>query len=630
MSASSRRRVLLVGWDGADWNLAGPLLDAGLLPSLASLIERGVIADLSTPEPLVCSMLWTSLVTGRRAYDHGILGDLEPDEGGRVHLARSTSRRTKALWNLFSHSGLRSLVVGWPASHPAEPIEGVYVSDRFHRNLGSPTPAGTVHPRDFEGPLSDVRLRPDEITEAHIAPFVPGLRDLAAGPAGNDERLLSIAKTLAEAATVHAAVTWLIANEPWDFCAVRYEAIAALSRGFLRFTTPDGNNREDERLAYKDVVDGAYRFHDMMLGRLLELAGADTVVVMVSDHGMGLTPMPAVAHRARGLLIAAGPGIREDERIYGSSLLDVAPTILALEGIPLGEDLDGRPLLEILSDPPPVTDSPSWKEKPGAFGLPSERLESFDDLRLDETDQDVGAALVLRYNLARALLGAERARDADTVLDGLRKDLPDDEHLAILHAHALYATGELDRCRDVLSGFEQSTEPPPMADVLLGFLAFLEGRTEETLERLARAEESGVRLPRLHHEIGSAYLQMQQWEKAVRAYRRALEIDGGEARTRDGLASALLELDRPEEAAKEALHAIWLAHDLAPAHFHLGAALARIGERARAIEAFETCLSLDEKAAGAHLWLARLYESGAMDLEKALAHRAKAREILEP
>jgi tetratricopeptide (TPR) repeat protein len=121
---------------------------------------------------------------------------------------------------------------------------------------------------------------------------------------------------------------------------------------------------------------------------------------------------------------------------------------------------------------------------------------------------------------------------------------------------------------------------------------------------------------------------MGLWEKAAEAYRRALEIDGGDARTRDGLAAALLELDRPREAAEEALHAVWLSHDLASAHFHLGAALAGMGEQRRAIEAFETCLSLDERARGAHLWLARLYETGALDLVKALEHRARAQEIL--
>ena len=42
----------------------------------------------------------------------------------------------------------------------------------------------------------------------------------------------------------------------------------------------------------------------------------------------------------------AGPGIQRDERIYGASLIDIAPTVLTLFGLPIGEDMDGRPLLE--------------------------------------------------------------------------------------------------------------------------------------------------------------------------------------------------------------------------------------------------------------------------------------------
>jgi predicted AlkP superfamily phosphohydrolase/phosphomutase/Flp pilus assembly protein TadD len=627
---SSRRRVLLVGWDGADWRFIAPLLEAGHLPSLERLIEGGVLSDLTTLEPLVCPMLWTSVVTGHRADRHGVLGYVEPDDSGTLHLARSTSRRTKALWNILTHAGIRSLVIGWPASHPAEPIEGVSVSDRFAKNLAAPLPSGTIHPGRLEAPLSEFRLRPDEITAAHLAPFVPRLRDLRAE---NDDRLASLAVALAECATVHAAATWLVENEPWDFCAVRYEALAAISRRFAEFREGDGEAiREDERAAFRDVVDGAYRFHDMMLGRLLELAGSEVTVVLVSDHGITSPASPDGGHRARGLLVAAGPGLRRDERIYGGSLLDVAPTILALFGVAIGEDLEGKVLEAAWAGAVPGESVPSWEPLTGNFGLPGDRCASFEDIAVpaDSTPTpSLDAAAARRYNLARALLGADRPDAACAILEELTKSLPGEAHLALLHAHALYALGEYERCREVLRAFDTGADPDPMCDVLMGFLAFREGRSAETAERLARAERAGRRLPRLHREIGNAYLQMGRSEDAARAFRSALAMDGDEARARDGLATALLELNRPREAADEALHAVWLQHDLAPAHFHLGAALARIGERARAMEAFETCLALDDRAAGAHLWLARLYEGGALDLEKALAHRRSAAEILE-
>jgi predicted AlkP superfamily phosphohydrolase/phosphomutase/tetratricopeptide (TPR) repeat protein len=629
VSTGSRPRVLLVGWDGADWRFIAPLLEAGRLPSLEGLIDRGVLADLTTLEPLVCPMLWTSVVTGRRADSHGILGDLEPDDSGRLHLARSTSRRTKALWNLLTHAGLRSLVVGWPASHPAEPIEGVSVSDRFQRNLASPPPAGAIHPVRLEEPLSRLRLRPGEITAAHLAPFVPRLRDLESG---NEDALKWIASALAEAATVHAAATWLVENEPWDFCAVRYEALASISRRFAGFREGETGAavREDHRLAFGDVVDGAYRFHDMMLGRLLELAGPDVTVLLVSDHGISASPALEEAHRARGLLVAEGPALLRDERIYGASLLDVAPTILALFGIAVGRDMEGKVLEAAWSRPVAIERVPSWEEVPGTFGLPGDRSAPFEDVPVPDAKGSLDAAQTLRYNLARALLGADRPRASCSILEELENALEGDSHLALLHAHALYALGEYDRCREVLRPFDDPPDRDPMCDVLMGFLAFRAGLRDETLERLRRAECFGRRFPRLHREIGNAYLQMGRWEDALRAFRDALALDGEQAGARNGLAAALLELNRPEEAADEALHAVWLQHDLAPAHFHLGAALARIGERARAMEAFETCLSLDDRAAGAHLWLARLHECfEAPNLEKALAHRRSAQEILE-
>ena len=109
-----KRRILLVGWDAADWQVIDPLLDAGKMPNLARLVERGAIADLATLHPPYSPILWTSIATGKRPTKHGITGFIEPTRDARaVRPVSSLSRRCKALWNILGQNGLRSVVVGW-------------------------------------------------------------------------------------------------------------------------------------------------------------------------------------------------------------------------------------------------------------------------------------------------------------------------------------------------------------------------------------------------------------------------------------------------------------------------------------------------------------------------------------
>ena len=67
----------------------------------------------------------------------------------------------------------------------------------------------------------------------------------------------------------------------------------------------------------------------------------------------------------------AGTGIKQDERIYGASLIDIAPTVLSIFGLPIGEDMDGRPLLEAFEIPPEVKTIESWEKVPGKSGMHS-------------------------------------------------------------------------------------------------------------------------------------------------------------------------------------------------------------------------------------------------------------------
>ena len=131
-SAPLASRVLLIGWDAADWKVISPLMDAGQMPALSRFVEGGVMGNISTLRPALSPILWNSIATGKRPDKHGILGFIEPSpDGNGVRPVSSTSRKTKALWNIVTQAGRKAHVVGWYASHPAEPINGVCVSNQF-------------------------------------------------------------------------------------------------------------------------------------------------------------------------------------------------------------------------------------------------------------------------------------------------------------------------------------------------------------------------------------------------------------------------------------------------------------------------------------------------------------------
>ena len=53
-------------------------------------------------------------------------------------------------------------------------------------------------------------------------------------------------------------------------------------------------------------------------------------------------------HRMEGLIILWGPPIRRGMEIAGARIIDVAPTILHLLGVPIPDDMDGKSLEEAL------------------------------------------------------------------------------------------------------------------------------------------------------------------------------------------------------------------------------------------------------------------------------------------
>ena len=249
---------------------------------------------------------------------------------------------------------------------------------------------------------------------------------------------IGVAKILAETASVQAAADYLIDREPWDFMAVYFDGIDHFGHGFMKYHPPrqDWIPERDFEL-YSNVIDMGYKFHDLMLGQMLsKIDLAETIVVMCSDHGFHpdhLRPRaipkepagPAAEHREHGMFLIAGPGIRKDHLVHGATLLDVTPTILAVYGLPIGEDMDGEPLLDCFETEPELQWIESWDAVEGEAGLhpegkemptadSAETMQQLVDLGyIDKPDVDLSVAQKqtqreLDYNLAESLMHAGR------------------------------------------------------------------------------------------------------------------------------------------------------------------------------------------------------------------------------
>jgi hypothetical protein len=402
MTDRRARSVILVAWDCADREILTPLLDAGRLPCLERLVDGGVMGRLECGPPLLSPLVPTTLATGVRADRHGILADEEPDpQTGGLRPVGSRSRRAPALWDRLDRRGLSAHVVGWPATDADEAIRGVVVAPRFARAEAPrdrpwPLPPVSVRPERVEEALALLRLHPGEVPTELLLAFVPGAARI---DQSEDSRLADLAELLAEAVSLHAAATWVLEAEPCDFLAVHYPAIGRASRRFMAYHPPrrKGTSEADFAL-YRDVVAGVYELHDRMLGRLVDLAGPEATVLLVSGFGYhagderprgpdGYMAGPAAAwHRSPGVFVAAGPSLRRDELIHGARVPDVAPTVLALFGLPLPAGLQGRPLIEAFTDCLVPTKDPAE----GPWGGEAHRAAAHKD---DEGGEEVQRAL---------------------------------------------------------------------------------------------------------------------------------------------------------------------------------------------------------------------------------------------
>jgi Flp pilus assembly protein TadD len=574
-------RVLLVGIDGADWEILDPLLEKGELPNLARLIERGVSGPLRSIEPLISPPIWTSIATGVKPERHGItwfLSDTE-DPARRVPVT-STLRRVKALWNVLSEAGRRVGVVGWWATYPAERVRGFVVSDfvGFHGfgNTGRTVQSeiGKAYPPTLLDAIRALLADPQSLSYETARRFLDldeaEFEEARRGEGRWGQAVRLFCTYLATAGSYVRIAQAASAKARPEVLLVYFELPDAASHLFARYASPRMPGISEEGHArFARVVEETYRYQDELLGRLLSLGDRRTAVFVVSDHGFRWRERRPeegeqvrigeahLWHEEEGILVAAGAGIRRGERIAKASVLDVLPTLLRYLGLPIARDMDGTALVDLFepawldANPPSVIDTYEAAEEDAAR---RPRRLSGDAVEFGEEQEERLAALgylsrkggssEVLANRVRLLLRDGKLEAVEEEVRELIRRSPADVSLRILLADVYRRTYRTLLARREYEAALSSAPSDPVALCGLGEVVLEEGDLQAA----------------------------EAW------FRIAIDATGGFERSHVGLGHVLNLQGRPIEAKEEFLRALELAPRSYQALFDLGVLAHRAGE----------------------------------------------------
>ncbi|MFG0316593.1 MAG: alkaline phosphatase family protein [Planctomycetota bacterium JB042] len=421
--AAPHHPVVLIGVDGMAWEVAKPLLVQGKLPHLEALVRRGAAGFLYTLKPALSPVVWTTVATGTTPDRHGIVNFLDPRSQQPF---TANARRGRALWDVATEYGLKSLCVGWWVSYPAAEVDGWMVAPysaagqndkNWKGNLSADLPDQTW-PRDLIDeiwPIAAGVSAPERFKEidarylgdvdaSKLDDLERRLDDQTRWSVAADESFAAVATALLERPDVEPDLTMVYLGGP-----------DVASHRFWRYAYPYLYDYDVPAGGVAELAGRIERFYveaDRMIGEIVAAAPDDANVIVCSDHGFHAVstrrpnPNGFSAHHLDGppgVIVMAGPDVKavgadellsDDRNVRPRNLgqvLEIAPVIHHLLGIPLARDLkvpDGGALMKnTVSDalkaarpPVPAVDShdDGFRAPSAPLGVDEEKVRDFE------------------------------------------------------------------------------------------------------------------------------------------------------------------------------------------------------------------------------------------------------------
>lgn len=303
-------RVLVLGLDGADWNVLGPLVEAGRLPHLAAWRREGRASALPSVTPPMSFPAWSSFATGLAPGEHGLFDFTQKLDGAyRIRFVNAADRAGEPFWMRATRAGRRVLCLGVPATYPPDPVNGLLVP-------GFDAPVSTASATAF---ASDPALY-ERIAARAGAWMTADLDESAHGGDWHEravERLLSRVDGKLAFAREALRVLCDTGGAP-DLAIVVFSESDTVAHHYWRDHDAGSPRHDPNASAVRRGALGAVAERlDAAVGALRADFGDDAACCIVSDHGQGGASRHVV-HANRRL---AECGLLARER---SAVLDLA------------------------------------------------------------------------------------------------------------------------------------------------------------------------------------------------------------------------------------------------------------------------------------------------------------------
>ncbi|CAG0929004.1 hypothetical protein TFLX_01224 [Thermoflexales bacterium] len=265
-------KLLILGLDGATFDLIKPWAAEGKLPTLAKLMQDGVTGDLESTLPPVTSPAWPTFMTGKNPGKHGVFDFIRP-RAGTFDMVNASQIKGQLLWEILSEAGYSVGVLNVPITYPPRKVNGYMIP-----GLLSPDQGKTVYPpellKPYEAELGKYRLTPNVQYKA-----------------GNEDEFIADLHDLIDTQLRYALR--LMQDQPTDVLMLHFLATDNGSHALWRFMDKT-HPRHDPALAakYGDALLKVYQHLDEAVKQVLNLAQGSAPApgcnaIVMSDHGFG-------------------------------------------------------------------------------------------------------------------------------------------------------------------------------------------------------------------------------------------------------------------------------------------------------------------------------------------------------